>query len=149
MKRILLIDEKVKARAAEILAYAEDHRYDPSDKSEGWENRIPGRNVNLQCMIYDGYRCVFSYTLSPSKSKYYRHLSISINNRFNGAPYPSVKQDYPAPTAVMVIAGLFGFTGEPTGDSPIPKNWMVEMRPSGHPTDDPCIVIAQEREVDG
>lgn len=136
MKRILLIDDVAKDKIAKILDYAEDHRYDPFDKSEGWETRIPGRNLNLQCMLFDGYRCVFSYTLAPSKTKYYRHLSVSTPT------------DYPAPAAVLMIAGLFGFTGEPTGDHPIPKDWMVEMRKKTD-IDDPCIVVAQEREVDG
>lgn len=148
MKRILLIDDKAKGAIAKILEYAEDHRYDPSDRSEGWESRIPGRNLNLQCVIYDGYRCVFSLTLSPSKGQYYRHLSISISNRFDGSPFPRPSQDYPAPQAVLVIAGLFGFTGEPTGDHPIPRDWMVEMRKQTD-VDDPCIVIAQERKIDG
>lgn len=133
MKRILVIDDAAKEKIAHILDYAEDHRYDPSDKSAGWESRIPGRNPNLQCMLYDGYRCVFSYTLGPSKSVYYRHLSISVPN------------NYPAPAAVLMIAGLFGFTGQPTGADPIPQGWRVEIR-NGNGIDDPCIIVAQERE---
>lgn len=143
-KRILYIDDEAREKVEKILAYAEDHRYDPYDKSEGAENRIPGRDPNLQCMLFDGYRCVFSYTLGPSRGIYYRHLSISVDNRFDGSPNPKVRQDYPSPPAVMTIAKLFGFTGEPTKSHPIPADWMLDIN-KGNEIDDPCIVVAQEK----
>jgi len=135
VKRFLIIDEVVKERIGAILDYAEDNRFDPTDKSDGWMDRIPGNNANLQLVIPDGYRCVFSYTLGPSKSIYYRHLSIST------------PKDYPSPQSVLLIAGLFGFTGEPTDTIPIPRDWQIELRKPGHQLDDPCIIVAQERQI--
>ena len=138
MKRILLIDDTVKQAISDILEYSEDHYYDPFDKSEGFLDRIPGNNPKHQCMIVDGFRCVFSYTLAklrddPSKRMLVRHLSVSVDG-----------PDLPGVPAVLMIAELFGFTRD-AGGGPIPNDWNVDIVKKGESQiDDQCIVIAQE-----
>ena len=137
-KRILLIDDTVKKTIADILAYSEDHHYDPWDKSEGFMDRIPGNDPKHQCMIVDGFRCVFSYTLAKHAEKpdvrlFVRHLSISVDG-----------PDLPGVPAVLMIAELFGFTRD-AGGGPIPNDWNVDIVKKGqNKFDDQCIVIAQE-----
>ena len=141
-KRILVIDDTVKQKVADILTYAEGHQYDPFDKSEGWMDRIPGNNPKLQCSMVDGFRCVFSYTLAkhaekPDTRLLVRHLSVSVDG-----------PDLPGVPAVLMIAELFGFTRD-AGGGPIPNDWVVDVRKKDHQIDDQCIVLAQEVKFDG
>lgn len=137
MKRILLIDDAARQKIADILDYAEDHHYDPRDKSEGWLDRIPGNTQQMQCMLQDGYRCVFSYTLArllddQTKTMLVRHLSVSVDG-----------PDLPSVPSVLMIAELFGFTRD-AGGGPIPNDWVVDVKKKDDKIDDQCIVLAQE-----
>lgn len=137
-KRILVIDDTVKQTISNILEYADGHYYDPTDKSEGFMDRIPGNDPKHQCLIVDGFRCVFSYTLAHNRDDVtkrilVRHLSISVDG-----------PDLPGVPAVLMIAELFGFTRD-AGGGPIPNDWVVDIVKKGeNKFDDQCIVLLQE-----
>ena len=128
----------MKQKIADIMEYAEEHTYDPMDKSEGWMDRLPGNNPNLTCMLQDGFRCVFSYTLArmledQTKRILVRHLSVSVDGK-----------DLPSVPAVLMIAELFGFTRD-AGGGPIPNDWIVDVKKGDEIIDNhQHIVLAQE-----
>lgn len=133
--RVLMIDEEIKERINQIVAYAsqKEHWYNGEDRNEGWLDKLPGHNPEHICKIYDGYRCVFSYTHVPSKEKLYRHLSIGVD----GGGFPSFD-------AVYEIARLFGFTGDPPEDPNrvFPLSWGIGT--NENQLDDKCVVVGQE-----
>lgn len=134
MARVLVIDTAARDKIAKIVAHAQqrEHWYNPFDKSDGWISRLPGNNKKLCCNLFDGYRCVFSYTLDTRKNAVYRHLSMSV-----------ASEGYPAPAAAREIAGLFGFTGSQDDElRTFPDDWSIQINHDG-PIDDHCIVIAQ------
>jgi hypothetical protein len=120
MVRALLIDERVKARVARLVAFAEGNHY-----HVGKSEMIPGDDPR-HVLDIGSYQCVFSFTVGPDGSLW-RHLSISV-------PGPK----YPNPIAFNVIAELFGFTGwDGTSEQP-PQDWMFDVNIQDH-----CLVGAQ------
>lgn len=117
--RMLVINDEVRARAAEIVAYAEAHPYKPP------HDRAPGDDPNLSMEI-NTYRAVFSRTILDGVE--FRHLSISV---------PGGK--YPGPEAAFMIADLFGFTGWDIEANEIPSDWAC--MPKQQPV--MCVEIAQ------
>lgn len=104
--RPLIIDEKLKERIAEIVAYAKDNPYIVG------ETIIPGDDPHYVLETGTGYRAVFSYTRMPDHL--YRDLSISVK----------AKGKFPNPVAAFVLAQLFGFTGYDEGMK-VPDDWMI------------------------
>jgi hypothetical protein len=118
--RPLIIDETVKSRVREIVAFAEKNLYYPG-KSETIPGNDPRHTVNLL-----SYRCVFSLTVDPA-GDVFRHLSVSIPDK-----------NYPHPYVFFAIAELFGFTGWDGRSLKPPSDWAI-----GPHEDDRCIVAAQ------
>jgi hypothetical protein len=106
--RPLIIDDKVKERIAQIVAYAKEHVYIPG------ETLVPGDDARHVYKTRFGYRIVFSYTRMPDAL--YRDLSVSVNT----------KGSYPNEFALYTIAQLFGFTGwDGATIVPPPESWLI------------------------
>lgn len=113
MIRPLIIDDKIKADAARVVAYAEEHHYIPGPDAEP-----PGDNPYHVLETDFGYRCVFSFTEGPDVL--YRDLSVSVD-------FPSASGKYPNEFAFYTIASdLFGFTGwDRATIVPPPEGWLL------------------------
>ncbi len=136
--RALVVTNLDRADIEQIVDHASrrENWYDARDKSPGWLDKLPGDNPQLCYKIFDGYRCVFSYTLDTELRKVYRHLSISVDGK-----------DYPSPEAIQLLAPLFGFTGELTpAPRYFPEGWHIQVK-QGDQLDDHCIVVAQEVDI--
>lgn len=123
--RVLEIDADAKEKCEQVMTYARQHVYDPSDNGI-----VPGDNPSFVCYL-NTYRCVFTYTRSPDTGKLYRHLSISVPSK-----------DYPSVEAAAAIAGLFEFTGADQGVEARLRdgNWMMHLEER----EPHCIVLAEE-----
>jgi hypothetical protein len=118
--RALIIDDDVRARAAEVVAHAEANPFRPPYAT------APGDDPKLTLQI-GTYRCVFSRTIMGDVE--FRHLSVSVPGGL-----------YPGPEAVFLIAAdLFGFTGWDWDLSKVPDDWAC--RPKQEPV--MCVEIAQ------
>ena len=119
--RPLIIDNDARAKALRVLAHASAHLYSANC---GW---VPGDDERFVAHL-NTYRVVFTFTLE--KGKVWRHLSVSVPGGL-----------YPHPSAVLVIAELFGFTGWDghTLDN-MPDGWVFHLDDQDH-----CIVVAQEK----
>lgn len=118
--RALMIDDDVRARAAEVVAHAEANPYRPPYAT------APGDDPKLTLQI-DTYRCVFSRTVMGDVE--FRHLSVSVPGGL-----------YPWPGAVFLIAAdLFGFTGWDKDGRHVPDDWAFQ--PKQEPVR--CVEIAQ------
>lgn len=123
--RVLEINSDAQEKVDRVVVYARQHIYYPGPNAG-----VPGDDPKHVVHLND-YRCVFTFTKAPSPSdKLYRHLSISV---------PSSK--YPSPEAVVMIAGLFGFTDSKLGLPEILKQgkWHFAINAPEH-----CIVVAEE-----
>lgn len=125
--RMLVIEEKDKAAATEVVNYAR--------KQKNWfivrrgqpQSSIPGYNPRLIVELFDGFRCVFSYTLNTSTDRLFRHLSVGVPG-----------ENYPSPIALREIALLFGFTmSDPNLE--LSPDWIVMINEA-----DRCVIVAQE-----
>lgn len=105
--RPLVIDDRARAEAARVEAWAKAHPYVP-----GPGVKVPGDDPRFVTYL-NTYRVVFTYT--HSDGGVWRHLSISIPR----------KNKYAHVAAAFMIAQLFGFTGwdERTIDR-FPDGWM-------------------------
>lgn len=117
---LLLLDDTAKARAAEIVAYAEKHHYVPSPGAQA-----PGEVAGFVGM-FGTYRVVFSF--SHLDGLLARHMTISV---------PGDK--YPHEVAVFALADLFGFTGW-SMDNPFQPGagWLCMPHATSR-----CVVVAQ------
>lgn len=109
--RALLIDDKARAKVAQVVRYAESHPYEPTMDAPEDSPDVPGDNPHCICYL-NSYRCVFSYTKVHGET--FRDLSISV---------PGDK--WPNPFAVWTIAELFGFSGWDQQSEQPPQDWMV------------------------
>lgn len=118
--RPLLLDDAAKARAAEIVAYAERHHYVP-----GPDARTPGDDPEL-VGVFGTFKVVFSF--SHLDGLLARHMTISV---------PGDK--YPHEVAVFALADLFGFTGW-SMDHPFQPGagWLCMPHATSR-----CVVVAQ------
>ena len=93
--RALIIGKEVEDKVRQQVAWANlpANRYHPDRDSDP-----PGDNPAYVLMLEDGFRTVYTYTVTPQG--HFRHLSISIEG-----------DHYPNPIAVWTIAAMFGFTG--------------------------------------
>jgi hypothetical protein len=100
--RILVIDEESKSSIKRLINYATDHKIDFATLQDVVNTKKPpiGNCPEYVCKLYDGFRVVFSIEQQPDKN-WYRHLSVSINDRVK---LPSVE-------AVEMIMTEFGFVG--------------------------------------
>lgn len=80
--RALIIDEKVKARIAEVMRHAEANIQSMDDLLD-IHNKVkvpPGDVSNFVCNIPVGYRIVYTLEKRPDlNDKVYRHISISVD----------------------------------------------------------------------
>lgn len=94
-RRVVILSDDLKARAREVVAFAEANPYRPG------VTRVPGTMPEHELLVPVGVRCVFSITEMPDGLPY-RHLSVSL------ADAPT---NLPAPEIVIPLAiELFGFT---------------------------------------
>jgi hypothetical protein len=115
--RPLVIDERAKEQAKNILEYADAHWYRP------WEEGPPGDNPNHVLKLFSGYRVVFSFTMAPKTHEVWRQLSISLTD----------SNRYPNPFAAYTIAqDLFGFTGWDGINEAMPAGWQMAMNRDEH-----------------
>jgi len=100
--RVLCINDDVKIKIAKLVQYASDHKidFDTVEKIAGGNQPPIGDDPNYVCFIPDGYRVAFSIEQQPDKY-WYKHLSISVNNK---SKLPSI------PAAEMIMKE-FGFVG--------------------------------------
>lgn len=122
--RPLILGAAEEARAAEIIAHADQHHYIP-----GPGVPPPGDDDAFVANLNGGYKAVFSFT--EADNGLYRHLSVSV---------PGAK--LPNPIAVYAIAEMFGFTGWDGTSMNIPENWSVGMEQHGIR----AIIVAQRVE---
>ena len=109
MSRPLIIDDALKREVENVVHFARQNHYIPG------ETIVPGDDPNYILQAKFGYRCVFSFTRTPSGL--FRDLSISVDE----------EGKYPNPYAAYTIAELFGFIGwdHETIDPP-PDGWMID-----------------------
>lgn len=93
--RPLIIDDTVKSRIREQVAFAEipENWYRPDRNPQP-----PGDDPAFMLMIEVGFRAVYTHTVL--NGKHYRHLSVSVEGT-----------KMPAPEGAFTIATLYGFTG--------------------------------------
>jgi len=124
--RPLIIGEGEKAKAKEVVGFAQTNLYHPFQSET-----IPGDDPRHVVTIPVGYRCVFSITVDP-EGNHWRHLSISVPRR----------EKYPHPFAAFTLAKeLFGFSGwDGKSETPPPLlDWQMAIQ-----KEDNCVVLAQE-----
>jgi hypothetical protein len=111
--RPLIIDDQIKARAKEVMDYAQDHPYVP------YRDPPPGDDPRYVLETDFGYRCVFSFTKAQEHS--FRDLSVSVDT----------PGKFPNEFAFYTIASdLFGFTGwDGATIIPPPPAWMIAKDP--------------------
>jgi hypothetical protein len=110
MMRPLIIDSAIKAKAANVVRYAALHPYLIPNAG----GQVPGDNPRHVLKPGFGYRCVFSYTRTPTAT--YRDLSVSV----------SARGKFPNPFALYTIAtDLFGFTGWDGRSLEPPQDWLL------------------------
>jgi hypothetical protein len=106
--RPLILDDQFRAAVDQVVRFAADHPYIPG------ETIVPGDDPRYVLQTDFGYRCVFSFTRTPTG--FYRDLSVSVD------------QDgkYPNPFAVYAIADAFGFSGwDRNTIEPVPDGWLL------------------------
>jgi len=98
MFRVLNIDEYVLNEVKKVIAYASEHPYDENYRKLQLAGDVypVGDNPDHVVHIHQGFRVVYSITISKGKS--YHHLSISIKDK---GRFPSVEQ-------TQIIMDLFG-----------------------------------------
>ena len=96
--RVLAINESVKAEIKQVIANAEQHRYDLAMMRKLISGDLPpaGDHARHVTIIPDGYRVVFSIEEQPIG--WCRHHSVSVDK----------KGKYPTPQAVELIMQEFG-----------------------------------------
>lgn len=133
MERVLMIDDENKAKVARVKQYAEQpaNWYRPFSAKDT-ALKIPGDNPQHVCNL-NSYRCVYTITVAIDQSLF-KQLSISVPGEF-----------YPHPTAAMMIATMFGFTGwnEQIHDR-LPEGWLGSANKEDH-----CIILVQPHTVGG
>ena len=109
MIRPLIIDDQIKHRVAQVVAWASEHHFRPQEGDPP-----PGDDPRHVLLTDFGYRCVFSFT--EGDGKLYRDLSVSVSHQGR----------YPNEFAFYTLAELFGFTGwDGATIVPLPEEWMV------------------------
>lgn len=95
------MDETVRERIKEIIAYAEAHPMTKDDLKEiiDGKKRPAGDNKNHTMIIFNHYRVVYSQEIQLD-GKRYHHLSVSVPKRAQGK--------MPAVEAVELIMQEFG-----------------------------------------
>lgn len=122
----LMIDDEARAKAAELITYAEAHPYLADDPAAAAPGGDPGHVAT-----FGSFRVVFSFT--EKQGVRFRQLSVSVPNRRPGT--------YPDPIMVFEIAALLGFTGwnsEPDTIPRMPEGWSCKPIP-----EDRCVSVIQ------
>lgn len=98
--RPLIIDDSIRERISQCIAYSKEHVYSVADLMirDAGAVAAPGSNLNHVVEIPVGYRCVFSV---EQQRKLVRHLSVAVDRP---GKLPSVP-------AVEMIMKEFGFVG--------------------------------------
>lgn len=139
--RALVIDPTTTDQVNKLVERAAlpEHWFNPRDQSEGWLERLPGHRPEHIIKIFDGFRCVFSYTLDTKLQKVFRHLSVSVLGS---------EDRVPSPEAMVMLGHLFGFTGEAQpAPRVLPLEWMAHVH-QDHQFDGNCVIVAQETDLD-
>jgi hypothetical protein len=118
--RPLVIDDAVKARIAEIVAYADAHPYYPDSDAP-----VPGDNPKYRA-TFSTYRCVYTKTVKQGVA--FRHFSISVPE----------KDMMPNPIIAFTLAQEFGFTGWDGHTIAAVEGWVV-----GPNSEENCITFVQ------
>jgi hypothetical protein len=130
--RALIIGPDEKQAIARVVAYATDR--------EHWYcfapgAAVPGDSPEYVAHVPDGFRCVFTLTLT--QGKVYRHLSVSVNG----------VDRLPSPEACVALAIEFGFTAS-NQDAADNMDLVMLMQSDGwHAATNPidrCVVMCQE-----
>jgi hypothetical protein len=103
--RALIIDKEAKSSIRQLINHALERKIDFDTLQRIVNHKLPpvGNSPEYSCKLQDGFRVVFSIEQQPDKN-WYRHISISINDR---TKLPSVE-------AVQTIMTEFEFEGEIT-----------------------------------
>jgi hypothetical protein len=127
--QILELGDEAKKKVDAIVEFAQQEAnwYDPKPGA-----KPPGLDARYRCFL-GTYRCVFSFTIDRRAKKVYRHLSISVPTRGR----------LPQPPVAVLIAKMFGFTGDAHPDKLVPLDWMVHVQ-TDHLVDDDCVVLVQD-----
>lgn len=95
-RRVVAVGAAEKARAKEIMAYADAHIYVPG------KTPVPGTLPEHAMIVPFGIRAVFSITVA-SDGAHYRHLSLSLVDAPDRVVAPEV--------TLMIAKELFAFEG--------------------------------------
>lgn len=89
--RPLLIDEAAKKKIAEVIAYAEGHKYPKAFLMQRVKGggKVPGDLDGYTCHLEFGFRCV--YTLEEQPIGWCHHLSVSVNDEKKVPSIPAVE----------------------------------------------------------
>ena len=112
--RPLIIDDQAKARAAQVVAYAQSNVRRIAELDEATKTgAAPGDEANFTCHILAGFKCVFTIDEVKEVGGLCRHLSVSVDGG-----------KWPHEAAVQEIAKLFGISVQlfPT---PVPGDWKL------------------------
>jgi hypothetical protein len=78
--RVLIIDDAVRDRVAQVRAHALVHRQTLSDlvRRMNQPDRAVGNDSNYVVHIFDGWRLVYSLEQQPEPAGWCEHLSVSV-----------------------------------------------------------------------
>jgi len=122
-----MIDNHLRARVQEVRDHAEQPAHHWRHMDPSWN---PGTDDRHKLVTEFGYRVVFSISLKESMPPI-RHLSVSVPGT-----------GYPHETAVLVLAKLFGFTGDNQETMTPDPSWAISLDPNER-----CIIVAQIMEA--
>ena len=118
--RPLILDDTAKHKAADIMAYGQDHPY-----VMGRDKWVPGDD-HRYVGHFNTFRAVFTFTRRGDDT--FRHLTVSVPGR-----------GFPNPIACWSLAELFGFTGWDGKSAKTPDDWQFGLKDQEH-----CIVVVQK-----
>ena len=91
--RPLVIDNDAKAKIAEVIAFAEDHKYPKAYMEMRMTGKagVPGDMDQYICFLQVGYKCVYTIEEQPEPLGWCHHLSISVDNPSRVPSVPAVE----------------------------------------------------------
>ena len=89
--RVLLIDDPVIARVAQVRAHALLHRETLSDlmRRMNQPSECPGNDPNFTVELFDGWKIVYTIEQQPDPLGWVIHLSVSVRSTGNSARWPN------------------------------------------------------------
>jgi hypothetical protein len=91
--RPLVIDNDAKAKIAEVIAYAENHKYNKDYMALRMTGKagVPGDMDSYICYLQVGYKCVYTIEEQPEPLGWCHHLSVSVDNPARVPSIPAVE----------------------------------------------------------